>query len=582
MDCFEREKEKSSVNKETGSLLSQEDIDTLASFDEGSSGYFYKMLDYLISFIRSGIEEGRFTEQQAYEDLQIALWYAYGCLNIDEYEYYYRAAQWMPDSEKNAKGCGMWYYRYSVALMYCGRLEEALRYGEKGGEEEPDYPWIWLQIGKLRSHFGNKDGALKAVDQGLSLVPGDHEFLTLKKEIENGDSLEQMEYHWIDPDFDKKLQEGLDQNQYSKLQAISCITASQEGLEAFFQLFHPEEDYRKDGPYCSFSYSIHEHKVRLVFKMNEAGLSKLNRQWLEIQKARLDDGRWLLQPVGEGKTGVLDAVVFGLNRQVNLVCRIPGEEQYFQIWLSEDGTPASPPISMGEEGWPQEEYPAAEVYSGDEIDVIQKHIETYFGDFESVWHELVSPDIHVDICLIPPAWERNYHILVTMGMGAHRMNVPKELADQKLERAELAIALPSDWKLDQESLQDEKWYWPIRLLKVLARLPKAEDSWLGWGHTVENEEPFASNTRLCGSLLLRPQGIRDGGEVCVLPDGSLVNFYQVIPLYQDEMEYKKEWGAESLLDKMRDISFVVHPNRPEAIADEDIDEGSQWIAPRGN
>jgi hypothetical protein len=28
------------------------------------------------------------------------------------------------------------------------------------------------------------------------------------------------------------------------------------------------------------------------------------------------------------------------------------------------------------------------------------------------------------------------------------MNVPEELAEYKLERAELAIALPKDWKLD--------------------------------------------------------------------------------------------------------------------------------------
>ena len=51
--------------------------------------------------------------------------------------------------------------------------------------------------------------------------------------------------------------------------------------------------------------------------------------------------------------------------------------------------------------------------------------------------------------------------------------MPKELAEYKLERAELAIALPADWKLDQESMKDEKWYWPIRLLKSLARLPIA-------------------------------------------------------------------------------------------------------------
>ena len=36
----------------------------------------------------------------------------------------------MKGSEKNAAGCAMWYYRYSVALMYCGRLEEALNYAD--------------------------------------------------------------------------------------------------------------------------------------------------------------------------------------------------------------------------------------------------------------------------------------------------------------------------------------------------------------------------------------------------------------------------------------------------------------------
>ena len=33
-------------------------------------------------------------------------------------------------------------------------------------------------------------------------------------------------------------------------------------------------------------------------------------------------------------------------------------------------------------------------------------------------------------------------------------------------------------------MKDEKWYWPIRLLKSLARLPIASDTWLGFGHTM--------------------------------------------------------------------------------------------------
>lgn len=146
-----RDDEPPEVHPETGSLLSPEDIATLESFSGDSRGYFGRMLDFLQNFMDAGVQAGRFTKRQARRDLQIALWYAYACNNMDEYRFYYQAAQWMPDSEENAKGCATWYYRYSAALMYCGRLEEAQKYAELGAQEEPDYPWIWLQVAKLRS-----------------------------------------------------------------------------------------------------------------------------------------------------------------------------------------------------------------------------------------------------------------------------------------------------------------------------------------------------------------------------------------------------------------------------------------------
>ena len=213
----------------------------------------------------------------------------------------------------------------------------------------------------------------------------------------------------------------------------------------------------------------------------------------------------------------------------------------------------------------EEEFSNPEVYTEEEMEAVEEHIEQYFGKFENVFHELVSPDIHVDICVVPPSEERDYCTLVTMGMGAHRMNVPEELAEYKLERAELAIALPADWKLDQESMKDEKWYWPIRLLKSLARFPIASDTWLGFGHTMDNKENFAENTKLCAAILTGPQSTEEGGEVCTLPGGEEVNFYQVIPLYRDELEYKLAHDADALLGKMNGISFVVEPDRQDAI-----------------
>ena len=547
------------LHEDTGSLLSAEDIETLESFDDGVSGYFWRMLQWLEDFIESGVEEGRFTEMQAHQDLQIALWYAFACLNLDDYIHYYQAAEWMKDSEKSAAGCATWYYRYSVALMYCGRLEEAHSYAEKGAQEEPDYPWIWLQVGKLRAHFGDKAGALDAVRQGLKLEPGDYEFLTLEKEIKAGATLEQMEYHWINPDADQQLQQGQGPDVDDKQRALACIQVDEAGLAEFYELFHPERySYKKNSPCCEFRYPVKGHLVELSFRMNEAGLSKMGTDWLRQLKERLDSGEWLNHtPEGEAE-GTLAGVFVDQTRRIGLVYQQPGDDQYFQIFLNPDGTKA-------DAIWSSTENREPEVYSEDEMSAIEQHIKNTFGEFENVFHELVSPDIHVDLCVVPPSEERDYYTLVTMGMGAHRMNVPEELAEYKLERAELAIALPPDWKLDEQSLKEERWYWPIGLLKVLARLPISGDTWLGFGHTMDKQSPFAENTTLCGAILTGPQDVEEGGEVCTLPGGEEVNFYQVIPLYRNELNYKLEHDADALLEKMAGISFVVNPTRQNAI-----------------
>ena len=558
---WEREPEPE-VDPETGSLLSAEDIRTLEGFCGDVSSYFGKMYRWLEDFMERGVQAGKFTQRQAQQDLQIALWYSYAYNNLDEYRYYYKAADWMKASEKNAAGCAMWYYRYSVALMYCGRLEEARSYAERGIQEEPDYPWIWLQVGKLRAHFGDQAGALEAVAHGLALEPGDYEFLTLKAEIEAGASLERMEYHWINPDADQTLQQGLDQDADDKQRAISCITVDPEGLERFWSIFGPKpEQYTPNAPYTQFPYIMNGRPVDLVFQMNEGGMSKLNTDWLEQLRGRLQSGQWLERDHPDGRAACLDTVLVGLDYRMGLLYKLTEEDAYFQIFLNPDGTE--------QEGafWSSEESREPELYTEEEMAAVETHIKNTFGAFENVFHELVSPDIHVDICVVPPSEERDYYTLVTMGMGAHRMNVPEELAEYKLERAELAIALPPDWKLDEESLKDERWYWPIRLLKALARLPISSDTWLGFGHTMDKQSPFAENTALCGALLVGPQDVVwNGGEVCTLPGGEEVNFYQVIPLYREELEYKLEHDADALIEQMADVSFVVHPDRPNSLA----------------
>ena len=301
------------------SLLTEKDIETLESYSEG---YFYKMLQYLREFIDSGVKEKRFTQQEAEHDLQIALWVSYACNNIDEYEYYYTAVRWLADVEDLAQGCGTWYYRFSSALMYCGRLTEALVYAEKGVIEEPGYPWGWLQLARLRSHFGDREGALAANDAGLALVPGDYEFLRQERELKQGRSLEELLNHYIYEEDDRDLAEGYLDGR-TKSDAISGVVCREENLSAIKDILQVE-NWIPDMPYCSFRFPYEGRMVIGVFEMNEAAVSKFHLDWIRETLENLPTVEQIQRESESQSSGipedalVLDQVIFYRDQSIAL------------------------------------------------------------------------------------------------------------------------------------------------------------------------------------------------------------------------------------------------------------------------
>ena len=149
-------------------LLTQEEREKLGTFEEGNRGDYHEMLHYLDTLLDEGLKNGRFTREEVEQDLEMALWVAYACNNIDTYEHYYLSVQWLARVEEQARqaGSGVWHYRYACALLYCGRPEKALEYAERGVRAQPAYPWCWLLLARLRSHFGDRKGALQANAQG--------------------------------------------------------------------------------------------------------------------------------------------------------------------------------------------------------------------------------------------------------------------------------------------------------------------------------------------------------------------------------------------------------------------------------
>ncbi len=207
------------------------------------------------------------------------------------------------------------------------------------------------------------------------------------------------------------------------------------------------------------------------------------------------------------------------------------------------------------------------LYSEEELDEYEAYVSRSLGEYQNVFHEIVSTDIHLDVIMIEPDEDHPYWKLVTMGCGAYRMNVPRDLADYELEYAEYVIYLPKDWNLQSG---DERDYWPIRALKSTGRLPLNSNSWLGYGHTIATSakpEPYADNTGFCSLMLVRALDNDFNPMKAELSSGKKINFYQLLPLYPQELEYKFNNDADDLLDKLADQENfpVVDLNRKSVI-----------------
>ncbi len=77
---------------------------------------------------------------------------------------------------------------------------------------------------------------------------------------------------------------------------------------------------------------------------------------------------------------------------------------------------------------------------GANIDLISAHIEQHIGPVQSVFHEILSDLVHVDIHMVAPTAERNYYTLVTSGMSDRAMTPPESCEAHAY--AELMICLP--------------------------------------------------------------------------------------------------------------------------------------------
>ena len=199
-------------------------------------------LDDILRDLEEIQKENNYTDEEMDNDLQVALWRAYVYNNMDSYEYYELSEKTLAKVKDEGVKNGIWCYRYSCALVYLRRFDEALEYSRLGTKVDPAYPWGWLQLGRLCYKYNLLDEAFNAIDKGLELVPNDYEFLTLKDDIENDRGYAYANSHYIDEEADKNSKERLinidDEELYQSF-------ANKSDLEKELDILHKQNKNQK-------------------------------------------------------------------------------------------------------------------------------------------------------------------------------------------------------------------------------------------------------------------------------------------------------------------------------------------------
>lgn len=192
-----------------------------------------------------------------------------------------------------------------------------------------------------------------------------------------------------------------------------------------------------------------------------------------------------------------------------------------------------------------------------------RHIEKQIGPIENTISEIVpASEALIDVHIVSPTAERQNVTLVTTGMSSQPM-AKYEIGDE-LQFAELMFVLPSTWPTSKEKLIQNQYRWPLGWIRQIAHLPFLYDGWIDEGVIIPNGEPpvaFSDDVPFSSLLVLRPE---DSFLSNFKPGYKEINFYYLIPLYEEERQFAMEKGEAYLLEKLRsqipDL-HIMNPNR---------------------
>jgi len=186
-------------------------------------------------------------------------------------------------------------------------------------------------------------------------------------------------------------------------------------------------------------------------------------------------------------------------------------------------------------------------------EALAEHLNQYYESEEiTVFHEMVSPDFHLDVYFINGK-DDDFNILLTSGMSLLEMHVPDVVEDKAAYKfAEIMILLPKSIEFEKSYPNESENNWIMSMIKETARFPHHYDTWLSIGHTLQataDMKPYSEQTNYVGMVIL-PSVTFDEEFTTIQAGDELINIYTIFPLYKNELEYKIEYGYDALIDKL--------------------------------
>jgi hypothetical protein len=140
-------------------------------------------------------------------------------------------------------------------------------------------------------------------------------------------------------------------------------------------------------------------------------------------------------------------------------------------------------------------------------------------------------------------------VLMTNGLSNYQMPVPKKMQGQ--EFSELYFCLPSYWELNDEN--NEQFTWVISWIQRLCKHVIEKNTWFGMGHTIPAGKPPVSLSKTMKQnhfILSEPILLKEELKSITLESGKTIHFLAVIPIFEDEVDYKLGKSTYKFLKKL--------------------------------